>query len=497
MRDIVSRGKGESYMKTQITVKNPKTMAFILMLGAFIGLFGETALNMALSNIMEQFSITAATAQWLTTGYLLVLAILVPISALLMKWFTTRQLVIGGLVISLAGAALAALNISFSILLLGRVVQAIGTGLLLPVMLSVMLLIFPIQKRGVVMGLMGLVITLAPALGPTLSGIIISTLSWPFIFWFSVIAYVLLILVAVVKIANVSEITKPKIDILSILLSTIGFGGLIFALSTMAEEAFSSPKVWAPLLVGIIALVLFGIRQMKMPQPMVNLRVFKFPMFTLGTLTMFLGILIILSTGILLPMYLKGALLLSAAAAGLLLLPGNAVNFILSPIVGALFDKVGPRRFGIIGFIFVVLGNIVFLTTLSSHTPAWQIIVAFMILFFGLTMVMMPAQTNAMNQLPRELYADGSAAMNTLNQVAGAAGTAIAITLFTSGQNGYVIDFPNASQPEILAAGIKYVFYFITGISVIGLISAFFIKKPSIVTEKSPTAVKTTKPLRN
>jgi MFS transporter, DHA2 family, lincomycin resistance protein len=162
-------------MSTQIQVKNPKTMAFILMLGAFAGLFGETALNMALSNIMEQFSVPAATAQWLTTGYLLVLAILVPISALLMKWFTTRQLVIGGLVISLLGAILAALNISFSILLLGRVVQAIGTGLLLPVMLSVMLLIFPIQKRGVVMGLMGLVITLAPALGPTLSGVIIST----------------------------------------------------------------------------------------------------------------------------------------------------------------------------------------------------------------------------------------------------------------------------------------------------------------------------------
>ncbi|NWQ41439.1 DHA2 family efflux MFS transporter permease subunit [Bacillus sp. EB106-08-02-XG196] len=479
-------------MSTQIQVKNPKTMAFILMLGAFAGLFGETALNMALSNIMEQFEVAATTAQWLTTGYLLVLAILVPVSALLMKWFTTRQLVIGGLVISLLGAILAALNFSFGILLLGRVVQAIGTGLLLPVMLSVMLLIFPIQKRGVVMGLMGLVITLAPALGPTLSGVIISTLSWPYIFWFSAIAYVLLILVAVVKIENVSEITKPKIDVSSILLSTIGFGGLIFALSTMAEVAISSPKVWVPFLVGIIALVSFGIRQNHMAQPMVNLRVFKYPMFTLGTLTMFLGILIILSTGILLPMYLKGALLFSAAMAGFLLLPGNAVNFILSPIVGALFDKVGARRFTIIGFIFVLIGNIVFLTTISSQTPAWQVVVAFMILFFGLTMVMMPAQTNAMNQLPHELYADGSAAMNTLNQVAGAAGTAIAITVFTSGQNSYVMDFPNASQPEILAAGIKYAFYFITGISIVGLIGSFFVKKPSAVTEKSPVAVITT-----
>ncbi|MEH7493202.1 DHA2 family efflux MFS transporter permease subunit [Neobacillus niacini] len=482
-------------MSTQVQVKNPKTMAFILMLGAFAGLFGETALNMALSNIMEQFAVPATTAQWLTTGYLLVLAILVPISALLMKWFTTRQLVIGGLTISLAGAILAALNISFSVLLLGRVVQAIGTGLLLPVMLSVLLLIFPIQKRGVVMGLMGLVITLAPALGPTLSGVIISTLSWPYIFWFSAIAYVLLILVAAAKIENVSEITKPKIDVSSILLSTIGFGGLIFALSTMAEVAISSPKVWAPLVVGIIALLAFGIRQNIMAQPMVNLLVFKYPMFTLGTLSMFLGILIILSTGILLPLYLKGSLLFSAAMAGLLLLPGNAVNFILSPIVGALFDKIGARRFTIAGFIFVLIGNIAFLSTISSQTPAWQIVLAFMILFFGLSMVMMPAQTNAMNQLPRELYGDGSAAMNTLNQVAGAAGTAIAITVFTSGQNSYVMDFPNATQPEILAAGIKYAFYFITGISVVGLIGSFFVKKPNAVTEKSPAVVQSAEPV--
>ncbi len=212
---------------------------------------------------------------------------------------------------------------------------------------------------------------------------------------------------------------------------------------------------------------------------------------------MFLGILIILSSGILLPMYLKGALLFSAATAGLLLLPGNAVNFIMSPIVGALFDKIGPRRFGIVGFIFVLLGNIVFVATISSQTPAWQIVVAFMILFFGLTMVMMPAQTNAMNVLPRELYADGSAAMNTLNQVAGAAGTAIAITLFTSGQSSYAINFPDASSQEVLAAGIKYAFYFTTGISVIGLLASFFIRKPSEVKEKSPVAVKATEPVRN
>lgn len=451
-------------------------MAFVLMLGAFIGLFGETALNMALTEIMLQYAIGASTAQWLTTGYLLTLAVLVPISALLMKWFSTRQLVIGGLVISLLGALLAAVSPNFPILLLGRVVQAVGTGILLPVMLSVVLLIFPIHRRGAIMGIMGLVITTAPAIGPTLSGVIISTLGWEYIFWFSAIFYVAVIVYGSLILSNVSEITKPKIDMPSILLSTIGFGGLIYALSAMAEQSIASPGVWVPLLAGILALLGFGYRQNTMAQPMVNLSVFRHPMFTLGTLIMFLSILIILSTAILLPIYLKGALLFGAAAAGLLLLPGNALNFILSPIVGTLFDRWGPRYFVITGFVLIVLANISFITVLSSTTPAWQIVVSFMVLFVGLTMTTMPSQTNAMNQLPRELYADGSAAMNTLNQVAGAAGTAVAITLYTLGQNSFGAMTPGAAQPEVIAAGIHYAFYFLLGISVIGLVCSLFVR---------------------
>jgi MFS transporter, DHA2 family, lincomycin resistance protein len=483
-------------MGTEIKVKSPKFMAAILMLGAFIGLFGETALNMALTNIMEQFSIEASTAQWLTTGYLLTLAILVPISALLMKWFSTRKLVTFGLIISLIGAVFAAFAPSFAILMTGRVVQAIGTGVIMPVMTSVLLVIFPIHKRGVVMGIMGLVITLGPALGPTLSGVVISTLGWNYIFWISAAFYVILTFAAFVKIENVGEITKPKIDSLSIVLSTVGFGGLIYGLASMAGAPFTAPVVWAPLLVGIIALILFGLRQNSMEKPMINLNVFKQPMFTLGTAMMFLSILVILSTGILLPMYLKGSLLFSAAVAGLLLLPGNAVNVIMSPIVGTLFDKIGPKKLAVTGSIIVLIGNLIFLTSISATTPAWQIIVAFMVLFFGLTMVTIPAQTNGLNALPRELYADGSAAMNTLNQVAGAAGTAIAITLFTAGQTNFAQGTPDATQGEVIAAGIKYAFYFITGISVIAIICSFFMKKPSEAKGKSSAIVKTTEPVR-
>lgn len=152
--------------------------------------------------------------------------------------------------------------------------------------------------------------------------------------------------------------------------------------------------------------------------------------------------------------------------------------------------------FVITGSIIVLIGNFIFASTISATTPVWQIIAAFMVLYVGVTMVTMPSQTNALNTLPRELYADGSAAMNTLNQVAGAAGTAIAITLFTAGQNGYIADVPDASQGEILTAGVKYAFYFITGISVVALLFSFFTKKPSEVKEKSTVAMKVAEPVR-
>lgn len=469
-------------MNSHVQVKKPKTMAAILMIGSFIGLFGETALNMALTNIMEDFAITAGTAQWLTTGYLLVLAILVPLSAYLVRWFTTRQLIVSALLISSLGALLAALAPSFSVLLVGRLVQAIGTGIFLPLMFSVILLIFPIQKRGSVMGIVGLVITAGPALGPTLSGLIINASSWHYIF-FMMVALNVLLLIGALQTENVSDITKPKIDVISLLLSTIAFGGIIFSLATLAETPFTEPAVWSPLLAGVIALLLFINRQLKMPQPMVNLRVFKYPMFALGTVLMFLTLFVILSVAILIPIYLKSVLAYTSIAAGLLMLPANLINIIMAPIVGSNFDRVGARIFTRAGFALVTVAAVVFLLILSATTPVWQIIAALCILFLGISMTIMPAQTHAMNQLPPELYADGSAAMNTLTQLAGAAGTAIAITLFTAGQENFIADFGAGTPAEFLAFGTHYAFYAVLVAAVIGLVGSMFIKNNRVATK--------------
>ena len=191
---------------------------------------------------------------------------------------------------------------------------------------------------------------------------------------------------------------------------------------------------------------------------------------------MFATLFIVLSAAIILPLYLKSVLAYTAITAGLLMLPGNALNIIMSPIVGSSFDRVGARLYTRIGFTFITLSGLLFVIIISSSTPVWQVVVTLCILFLGVSMTMMPAQTNAMNQLPQHLYADGSAAMNTLTQVAGASGTAIAITLFTVSQNSYLEEFGAANPVDALAHGINTAFYMILITGILGLIGSIFVK---------------------
>lgn len=462
----------------------PVPIAIALMIGAFIGLFSETALNMAFTNIMTDFQIEPSDAQWLTTGYLLVLGVLVPVSALLIQWFSTKQLFSASLVFSILGTFLAALSPNFATLLIARVIQAIGTGLLLPLMTNVILVIFPPHKRGSVMGLMGLVIMSAPAVGPTLSGLIVDGMGWEAIFWICLPLLIFTFGFGLKYMQNVSTITKPKIDILSVALSTIGFGGIVFGFSGAGEglDSWTQMSVVAPLVIGIIGLTLFSIRQLTMEQPMLNLRVFKFPMFSLGVLLVFLCMMLILSASILLPLFLKGGMLLTAFAAGFVMLPGGILNGMMSPVTGKLFDRYGPKYLVIPGFVLTTVFSYLF-SNVTTETSQISIIVMHTLLFIGVSMIMMPSQTNGLNRLPREFYPDGSAIMNTLSQIAGAIGTAVAISILTAGQASYMAT-SDSSNPNLLAesltAGVQNAFLFAFIASVIGLIASFFIKRVQV-----------------
>ena len=460
-------------------------MMAILAVSAFIGLFSETSLNLALTNIMKDFNIEASTAQWLTTGYLLTLGILVPVSAILIQTFSTRQLFFSSMAFGIVGTLIGGLAPSFAFLIVARIIQAMGTSILLPLMTNCTLIIFPPHKRGFVMGLMGLVIMFAPAFGPTLSGIIVDQLSWHWIFWLCLPVLVLALLVGIFFINNVTSLTKPKIDFLSIILSTIGFGGIVYGFSAAGEGGggWAEIQVLLPIGLGIISLILFAFRQIHIENPIINLRVFTYPMYTLGVLLVFLAMLMILSNAILLPMFLKGGLLFTAFAAGITLLPGGVINGIMSPINGKLVDKYGSKWLVVSGFILTTIASFLFLR-IHSDTQLSSIIAMHVCLSVGISLIMMPTQTNGLNQLPRKYYPDGTAVMSTLQQIAGAVGTSLAISLMTMGQTSYLKQAgvnPNAEiLKDALIYGVKRGYILLMAASVIGLIVSMFMKRVKV-----------------
>ena len=451
------------------------------LIAGFIGLFSETALNMALSSLIEDFGVKETTVQWLTTGYLLTLGILVPVSGFILQWFTTRQLFIVSLALSIIGTFIAAIAPSFAFLMIARVVQAMGTALMLPLMFNTILLIIPPYKRGKIMGILGLVIMFAPALGPILTGMILQSLTWHWIFWISLPFLVVALIFGTVFMQNVSTPTKPKIDIVSIILSTIGFGGVVYGFSSAGGGGgWGESIVIISISIGALALLLFSIRQTKMSQPMLNLRAFKYPMFVVGLLLVLICMMVILSSMILLPLYLQTSLALSTFAAGLLLLPGGVINGLLSPVMGSLFDRFGPKWLVIPGLVLVTASLIGF-STMDLETSSAFIVSMHILLMVGVSMIMMPAQTNGLNQLPRELYPDGTAIMNTLQQVAGAIGTAVAISILSSGIEDFMKNVSDTTNPlnPILAftSGVQNAFLFTLVVAVVGFIISFFIKR--------------------
>ncbi|MBT2728110.1 multidrug efflux MFS transporter [Bacillus sp. ISL-75] len=461
---------------------NTRAIMASLLICGFVGMFSETALNIAISNLMDVFQISAATAQWLTTGFLLTLGILMPMTGLLLQWFTTRQLFTGSLTSLIAGTLIAALAFNFEILMVARVLQAVGMGLLIPLMFNTILVVYPPEKRGAAMGFVGLVIMFAPATGPTVAGLLIEYLTWHYIFWLSLPFLVIGLLVGLKYLENVTEVTKPRIDLLSVVLSTLGFGGVVFGFSKAGEgtEGWTSPVVVTSIIIGLVALVLFTRRQTVMREPMMDLRVFKYPMYNVGLLLVLSSMMIILSSMIILPMFLQNGMSLSPFAAGLMLLPGSALNGILSPRMGRLFDKYGPKWLVIPGLIVVAI-SIWFLSDISSASSIAFIVSLHIGLMVGISMVWMPAQTNGLNELPPELYPHGTAVMNTLQQVAGAIGTAIAIIILTSGMDKYLHDSPTPTKQSEMANAMTFgsqnVFLFTLTVTLIGLAMAFFIRR--------------------
>lgn len=465
--------------------KNPPyTMIGILFVGAFIAFLNNTLLNVALPAIMEEFAVPPAIVQWLTNGYMLVSGILVPASAFFIQRFTNRTIFFTAMSLFTLGTALAAFSPSFGFLIAGRMTQAAGSGLMMPLLMNVMLTAFPVEKRGTAMGFFGLIMFAAPAIGPTLSGYIVQTYSWRMLFQMILPLAIIILLLAIFKLKNVTPNKNIKIDFLSLLLSTVAFSSLLYGFSIAGDKGWGSPIVYRTILLGAFVLILFTRRQLRLEEPMLQFKIFKFPMYALSTVIMVVISASMFSAMLLIPIYVQVVRGISPFYAGILMLPGAILMSIMSPITGRLFDKYGGKVLAIIG-LTITVSTTFLLSKLTLTSGYYYIMLLFTIRMLGMSLVSMPVMTNGLNQLPMSQNPHGTAMNNTLQQISGAIGSAILITVMNArmekSRATLLADHPEYTELQIeqmaMLDGVNFSFLVSTLIAVIALILAFFIRR--------------------
>ncbi|MGU3473547.1 DHA2 family efflux MFS transporter permease subunit [Paenibacillus sp. D51F] len=472
-----------------------------LIIGAFVSLLNQTLINVALPQMSEDLGITTNTAQWLTTGFMLVNGILVPLSAYLVARFSTRLLFILSLVLFCIGTVVCAVAGGFPVLLTGRLIQAAGAGILMPLMNVVFMTIFPVEKRGQAMGMMGIAMIFAPAVGPTLSGWVIQHYSWPVLFYIVLPIALVSLVLGMFRMRNVLPQSKPVLDYWGVVLSTTGFGGLLYGFSEAGTKGWDSQLVLWMLIIGGVSLVLLVWRQLVIKNPILEFRVFKFDMFTLTTIINILVTMAMFAAMILLPLYLQKILGFSPMKAGLLLLPGAILMGIMSPVTGIIFDKVGARWLAVTGLAITVVTTFEF-SRLTDNMSYTHLIWLYTARMFGMSMLMMPIMTAGLNQLPRRMIAHGTAMSNTLRTVAGALGTALLVSIMSSSAKSKGAEMITAAgldpkdpanakavlhiTQEATIHGINLAFLVATWISAAALVLAFFIRKTQPHVEVTP-----------
>lgn len=496
--------KGAIYVTSQQPVDihgkpyNRSLLVGVLLIGTFCTILNQTLLTTALPTLMKEFDISASSVQWLTTGFLLVNGIMIPISAWLINKFSSKKLYITAMSTFLIGTIICFVAQDFGMLLTGRLVQAAGVGVSMPLLQTIMLSIFPPEKRGAAMGTTGIVIGLAPALGPTLSGWIIDSYTWRDLFGMVIPIVVLVLILASFLMKNVIQLSNPSIDVLSVILSTLGFGSLLYGFSSVGDKGWGSPQVYGFLIVGAIVLCLFTYRQLNLEQPFLELRVFKSKVFTVAAILSGVTNMAMIGAEMVLPLYIQNIRGESAFHSGLMLLPGALVMGLMMPVTGRIFDKIGARRLAITGMFILTAATLPF-AFLTKATPIIYIIVLYAIRMFGISMVMMPVTTSGMNALPMNLLSHGTAVNNTFRQVASSIGTAVLISVLTNvtkdglPASDLLKTAPLAYRDQATNAtlnGYHAAFFVATIFGVLGLAITFFLNKKEAMPVKEVGAMK-------
>ncbi|GAA4145835.1 DHA2 family efflux MFS transporter permease subunit [Leifsonia shinshuensis] len=456
---------------------------WLLLAATFVVILNETIMSVAIPKLMDDLHIDALAAQWLSTAFMLTMAVVIPITGFLLQRFTTRQVFITAMSLFSLGTLVAAIAPGFSILVVARVIQACGTAIMLPLLMTTLMTLVPPALRGRTMGNVSIVISVAPAIGPTISGVILNFLAWRWIFLIVLPIAVVMLLIGVKFVENVTETRKSRVDVLSVILSAFGFGGLVYGLTLSGETgpaaAGNGPMLWGSLAVGVVALAAFITRQLllqRKDRALLDLRTFRSPIFTAAIVLMAITTASLFGVIIVLPLYLQHVLHLDVLGTGLLLLPGGLVMGLAAPFVGRLYDRVGPRPLVIPGAILVSL-VMWSLTMVTETTPVYLVLIAHITMSLGLALMFTPLFTAGLGAVPPHLYSHGSAILGTIQQVGGAAGTALLVAVLSA--QTAALAAGGASLDAATAGGIRAAFFAAAIISVFGVVGSFFVGKPA------------------
>ena len=456
------------------------TLIGVLLVSAFVVVLNETIMSVAIPVLIRDLDVTASAGQWLSTGFILTMAVVIPVSGFLIQRLTTRTLFTAAMGSFALGTLIAALSPTFGVLLFARIVQGLGAAVLVPLLMTTVMTLVPASRRGAMMGNISIVISVAPAIGPTVSGLILNALPWPFIFWCVLPIAVAALLIGLKIMHNIGEPTNVPIDWISIPLSALGFGGLVYGLNAVGEGAsqggVSPVAVGAPILIGALGLTAFLLRQRALQRhdrALLDLRPFRSRVFTASVVTGALAFLGLLGSAILLPIYLQQVLHLEPLQTGLLVLPGGLLMGLLGPVVGRLYDQFGPKPLLLPGLVIAFVA-LLLLGTVTADSEPWTVLVRHVLLSLGLATVLPSVFTAGLSAVPPHQTSYGSAIFATVQQVGGAAGTALAVALLAIGSAGYTGD-GGAGAAE--AAGTRLAFLVSAGIFLVAIGTATMVKR--------------------
>lgn len=450
--------------QTQPRVQQSANVIIALLVGsAFVMILNETVMSVALPALIVDLHITARTAQWLTSGFLLTMAVVIPMSGSLLQRCPVRTVFLASMTFFCTGTLVAALAPGFAVLLVARIIQACGTAVMMPLLMTTVMTLVPADRRGQMMGTISIVIAVAPAIGPTLSGLILSSLNWRWMF--GIVLPIALVALAAglrwLRVADEQREHRP-IDPLSVPLSAIAFAGMVFGLSLMGAPGSEQqgPPAWVPILVGAVSMVIFGVRQVQLQRrdrAFLDLRPFTYRRYSISLGLVVLGFVALFGAIIMLPLYVQDVLGRSALIAGLTSLPGGLLMGLAGPLVGRIYDRHGAKVLVVPGAVVLCIALWGF-TTLSVTTPIAELVVLQTIMMVGLSMMFTPLMTDALGALPDRLYSHGSAILSTLQQVGGAAGTALFVTIMAkASRSGGAPDMPGVHAAFTAAAMVSVI----------------------------------------